>query len=512
MAAISLLLLLLLLTATLVYIIGGNYKVYKLFYDILRRPSQLHHTITDRLKSCGGTVHSTYLVLTSDPKNIDHVFNKRHFNFPKGPEFKDKLDDAFGEGLLAADGESGIAQRRIFHSIFSSPPFEQLLNTSLLEKLETGLFPILESSSTDRAVGTRFVELDMQDVYKRFMFDIMCIIVLGFDPNYLSVELLPDVLYAKAYEAVEEAVFYRHVRPDFWWKFQRWVGIGEERKCRKARENFDEFLYQTIDVKRRSLDKTEGKNSQFDLLTFFMVESREQESGEMSRLGKSDKLMRDMAFNMIAAGSHTVSVNLSWLLWLIVSHPSVEAKILDEIRANLGSNNWRIFSDEEISGMVYLHAAVCEALRLYPSAPFEHRTVVEAETLPSGHFVGKNASILFSMYSMGRMEEIWGQDCMEFKPERWISEGGDKIVHVPSYKFFTFSAGPRACLGKKMAFLYAKQVTSALLYNYKVELVEGHPVTPVKSLVGSEDQDGTKKVCFDCKTSNSRHGVRNLIR
>ncbi|CAN0926700.1 hypothetical protein LINGRAHAP2_LOCUS35496 [Linum grandiflorum] len=34
----------------------------------------------------------------------------------------------------------------------------------------------------------------------------------------------------------------------------------------------------------------------------------------------------------------------------------------------------------------------------------------------------------------------------------------------------------------------------------------------VKSLVGSEDQDGTKKVCFDCKTSSSRHGVRNLIR
>ncbi|CAN0892356.1 Alkane hydroxylase MAH1 [Linum grandiflorum] len=488
MAAIALLLLLLLplLTATLVYIIGDNYKMYRLIYDLIRRPSQVHRTITDCIKSCGGTVYSSYVVLTSDPRNIDHVFNKRHSNFPKGPEFKDKLD-ALGEGIFTTDGESGLSQRRILHSIFTSPSFEQLLRTSLLEKLETGLFPILESNSTDRAVGAPFVELDMQDVYKRFMFDIICTIVLGFDPNYLTVELLPDVLYSKAYETVEESVFYRYARPDFWWKFQRWVGIGEERKCRKARERFDEFLYQTIDVKRQSLDKTaEGKNPQFDLLTFFMVEGREQdESGEMSRLGKSDKLMRDMAFNMIAAGRDTVSVNLSWLLWLILSHPNVEKKILDEIGSNLGRNcnNWRLFNDEEMNKMVYLHGAVCEALRLYPPVAFEHRTAVEAEKLPSGHFIGKNTTVLISMYSMGRMEEIWGEDCMEFKPERWISKDGNKIVYVPSYKFFTFSAGPRACLGKKMAFLYAKQVTSALLYNYKVELVEGHPVVPAVSIL-----------------------------
>ncbi|CAN0892359.1 Alkane hydroxylase MAH1 [Linum grandiflorum] len=489
MAAIIVLLLLLpLLTATLFYIMGdGKYKQYKLIYDILRRPSQLHGAITDCLKLCGGTLHSTYLVLTSDPKNIDYIFNKRRSSFAKGPEFKDKME-ALGEGIFNSDGEFGLAQRRILHSVFGSPPFEQLLSTSLLKKLESGLFPVLESSSsTDRAVGGRSVELDMQDVYKRFMFDIICTVVLGYDPNYLTVELLPDILYARAYEDIEEATFYRYVTPDFWWKFQRWAGIGEERRYKKACEKFDEFLYERINGKRKSLDDGEKKNHEFNLLTFFMAESREQnESGESSRIGNSDKLLRDITFNLVTAGRDTVSINLTWLLWLIVSHPKVEAKILEEIEATIlgrNSKNWRLFSDEEMNKMVYLHGAVCEALRLYPSVTFEHRTVVEAETLPSGHFVGKNASILFSMYSMGRMEEIWGQDCMEFKPERWISEGGDKIVHVPSYKFFTFSAGPRACLGKKMAFLYAKQVTSALLYNYKVELVEGHPVAPAISFV-----------------------------
>ncbi|CAN0892354.1 Alkane hydroxylase MAH1 [Linum grandiflorum] len=491
MASIAILLLLIpFLTATLVYIIsGGNYKFYKLIYDALRSPLKLHDTITDRLKSCGRTLQTTYLSFTCDPKNFDHVFNKRHTNFPKGPEFKDKLD-ALGEGIFRADGESGLSQRRIFHSIFNSAPYEQLLATSLLQKLESGLFPLLESSSsTDCAVGGRSVELDMQDVYKRFMFDIICTVVVGYDPNYLTVELLPDVLYAKAYEDMEEAAFYRYAMPDFWWKFQRWVGIGEERKYQKAWDRFDEFLYKRIDIKRSLLDEREKKNhNQFDLLTFFMLEGREENEsgGESSRIGKSDKLMRDMAFNMIAAGRDSVSINLSWLLWLIVSHPKVEAKILEEIEANIqgrNSKNWRLFSEEEMNKMVYLHAAVCEALRLYPPVAFEHRTTVEAETLPSGHFVGKNTAVLFSLYSMGRMEEVWGEDCMEFKPERWISEEGDKILHVPSYKFSAFLSGPKTCLGKKIAFLYAKQVTSALLYNYKVELVEGHSVVPAVSII-----------------------------
>jgi len=45
--------------------------------------------------------------------------------------------------------------------------------------------------------------------------------------------------------------------------------------------------------------------------------------------------------------------------------------------------------------------------------------------------------IVYSLYSIGRVEEIWGEDCFEFKLERWISKKGE-IIHVPSYKFIAF--------------------------------------------------------------------------
>ncbi|KAJ6986440.1 hypothetical protein NC653_019823 [Populus alba x Populus x berolinensis] len=44
---------------------------------------------------------------------------------------------------------------------------------------------------------------------------------------------------------------------------------------------------------------------------------------------------------------------------------------------------------------------------------------------------------------------VWGQDCHEFKPERWINEKGD-LKYERSAKFFTFNAGPRICPGKEM--------------------------------------------------------------
>ncbi|KAJ6298143.1 hypothetical protein OIU76_019307 [Salix suchowensis] len=102
--------------------------------------------------------------------------------------------------------------------------------------------------------------------------------------------------------------------------------------------------------------------------------------------------------------------------------------------------------------------------------------------LPSGHRVRRKMRVLISFYSMGRMEAIWGKDCLEFKPERWISDKGG-ILHVPPYKFVAFNDGPRSCLGKDVSFIQMKMVASAILWNYHVQVVEDHPVSPGLAVV-----------------------------
>ena len=83
---------------------------------------------------------------------------------------------------------------------------------------------------------------------------------------------------------------------------------------------------------------------------------------------------------------------------------------------------------------------------------------------------------------MGRMESIWGQDCLDFKPKSWISKRGG-IVHVPSFKFIALNARPRTCLGKDMTFIQMKIIASAILWNYRVQVVEGHPISPNTSIL-----------------------------
>jgi len=140
-------------------------------------------------------------------------------------------------------------------------------------------------------------------------------------------------------------------------------------------------------------------------------------------------------------------------------------KILEEMKeiniAAKDDKKWDSFGKQELDRQVYLHAALCEALRLYPVVAFDPRTATGEDTLPSGHHIGRNTKIIIFIYAMGRMEEIWGEDCLQYKPERWISEQGG-IISVPSYKFSAFGGGPR---------------------NYHVQVVEGHPVLPSVSVV-----------------------------
>jgi hypothetical protein len=39
--------------------------------------------------------------------------------------------------------------------------------------------------------------------------------------------------------------------------------------------------------------------------------------------------------------------------------------------------------------------------------------------MPDETFVG-GWFVTYSSYAMGRSEDIWGSDCMDFKPEKWL--------------------------------------------------------------------------------------------
>lgn len=59
------------------------------------------------------------------------------------------------------------------------------------------------------------------------------------------------------------------------------------------------------------------------------------------------------------------------------------------------------------------------------------------DTLPDGYSVKKGDMVAYQPYAMGRMKFIWGDDALEFKPERWLNEDGIFQPESP-FKFTAF--------------------------------------------------------------------------
>ena len=83
------------------------------------------------------------------------------------------------------------------------------------------------------------------------------------------------------------------------------------------------------------------------------------------------------------------------------------------------------------------------------------------------------------MYHLARQTSIWGEDALEFRPERWLDANKEP---VSQYQFVTFNAGPRICLGKSLALLELKTAIATLYRQFHFELKTSQPVTYGTSL------------------------------
>ncbi|KAL0353405.1 UNVERIFIED_CONTAM: Alkane hydroxylase MAH1 [Sesamum angustifolium] len=356
----------------------------------------------------------------------------------------------------------------------TQPRFQEFVATTSWNKVETGLIPILERVAK---VGT---EVDVQELFQRLAFDCSCITVVGHDPASLRMEL-PHLPHEKAFADVGEALEYRHILPQVIWKLQRWIQVGKERKLKEAMRNIDKFLTHCVSLKQQNYTaRMEPGREDFDILSSYM--RAVAGTGDHDAPNTSHEFLKDTIRNLVGAGKDTISAALTWFFWLIATHPAEEEKIRLEICTNFQVGKWKYTNMEELRNLIYLHAAVCEALRLFPPVAVQHKAPVQHDILPTGHRIKPNTITLLFFYSMGRMKSIWGEDCLQFKPGRWISKTG--LIRIePSYKFTAFNAGPRSCLGKEMSFTQMKIVAAAIISRFKIEVAEGHPVCPSTSVM-----------------------------
>lgn len=406
------------------------------------------------------------IIVTANPANVEYILKTNFSNFPKGKPLTELLGDFLGCGIFNVDGELWSTQRKLACHEFSTKSLREFVVKTLEEEVEQRLVPLLEEAAESERV------VDLQDVLRRFAFDTICKVSLGTDPFCLDLDR-PVPALVKAFDCASEISARRATAPLYLiWKLKRALGVGSENKLKDAVKVVHDSVREIINNKREILEKDEGKSCQSDLLS------------RLLSAGHDEEVVRDMVISFILAGRDTTSSAMTWLFWLLSKHPSINQKIVNEVGDVLNNRTSTAAAAaalgfEDLQEMKFLRACLCESMRLYPPVPWDSKHAEAGTFLPDGTWVGEGDRVTYFPYGMGRMEELWGKDRFEFKPDRWFTnesgcngeDNGMVMKSVSPYKFPIFQAGPRVCLGKEMAFIQMKYVMASVLSRFEIRPV-----------------------------------------
>lgn len=396
-------------------------------------------------------VHVLGNTITANQDNVEYMLKTRFENYPKGKPFSAILGDFLGRGIFNVDGELWRFQRKMASLELGRTSIRSYAFEIVNYEIERRLLPLLWS-----VAGNEDGVLDLQDVFRRFSFDSICRFSFGLDPGCLEL-CLPISEFADAFDLASKLSAARAMAASpLVWRIKRVLNLGTEKKLRKAIKLINILAQEVIKQKRKM-----GFSAHKDLLSLFM------------RNLNDDTYLRDIVISFLLAGRDTVASALTSFFWLLSNHPKVGAAIRSEADKIIGPDQ-EVTSFEQMQELHYLQAAVHESMRLYPPIQFDSKFCQEDDVLPDGTFVQRGTRVTYHPYAMGRIEGIWGPDCLEFKPERWLKDG----VFFPEnpFKYPVFQAGIRVCLGKEMALMEFKSVALSLVRRFHIELATPCPI------------------------------------
>jgi len=263
------------------------------------------------------------------------------------------------------------------------------------------------------------------------------------------------------------------------------VDIIPWKTLHRARDIVDEMHSTTMDlilskkaaVARGQLDMADDAK---DIMSLLLKGNLTADEG----LSLTDEELVGQTGMIISAAADTTSSALARMFHVLALFPDVQK----ELRAEIVESSEHMDFDQ-LGSLAYLDGYVHEVLRLYPPVtPVMHRETLKDAILPlSEPLTGvngkaitsipipKGTTVYIAVGAANHNRRIWGDDALEFKPERWHNgKAGDRMEKISGIygNTMTFNGGERSCIGFQFAILEIKIVLSVFLRHFKFSLAD----------------------------------------
>lgn len=176
---------------------------------------------------------------------------------------------------------------------------------------------------------------------------------------------------------------------------------------------------------------------------------------------------------ILLAGYSTTMLTLNYATYSLAMNPDVQERARLEIREALKNSETGTLDYDVLSNLPYLEAVINETLRIYPPAFFTERQcsedyILKANTSRLPHkdiIIKKGFGVFVPIWAIHHMEEYFPEPS-KFNPERFLPENRDQLV---PYTFLAFVAGPRNCVGMRLAMLELKLALATIISEYQIK-------------------------------------------
>nr|BAK09536.1 cytochrome P450 [Postia placenta] len=416
-----------------------------------------------------------------DPKAMHNILIKYGDVFEETDSFLRINTHFFGPGLLSTAGDQHRRQRKMLNPVFSANHMRHMLPIfyRVAYKLRTAIASKLQGGPQ---------EVDMMSWVGRAALELIGQGGLGhsFDPLVSDVKDPFGAAMKYLFPSLQDVIIWQQLIPyvDFIGspRFRRWVlEMLPSRAVRQMISSVDIMTGRAIDIfetKKAALEKGDGDISQHagegkDIISILMRANREV--AEADRLPEDEVIAQ--LVTLVFAATDTTSSTLTLILQLLAEHPGVQDKLREELVKAFQAGE---LSYDELMHLPYLDAVVRETLRLHPPLATITRVNREDVVLPLSQpiqgvngqmmneiVVPKGTTTFVGVLGANTNKAKWGEDALEWKPERWLSPLPTAVTEAPTPGVFanlmTFIGGRRSCIGFKFSEMEMKVVLSVLL-------------------------------------------------